>query len=243
MLLVVIACLLLWRIIETWRRPLEAYVSPGPQHREEDNLLPSVHAFSPHIGKRYAESIADKDLFSPDRRRAVKDPPPVATVPPPSHLKLVGVMLASGKAEAFFSDATQGGKVVRIRTGEAVGSYKLVKVTPLQATLTMGPDGDEVTLPLLVLDSQTAGQASRVLSAVMPTTPDRVVQQQEDQSTQSRSGRVRATAAAETTPTDEPRAIRQNIQQLQQRLRQMRKQAASENSNGEEGDTSDDEEG
>lgn len=227
-LLLLVVFLLLWRIVEAWRRPLEDYrtvTRPGPT---EEKPLPPAKVNSPQIGQRFANIIADKDLFVPSRSRAQTEAAPVATIPPPSHLKLVGVLLANGKEEAFFSDATQGGKVVRLRKGESLGSYKLVSLTPLQATLTMGQEeGEEVSLPLLVLDSSTAGQAQRFLPQV--------------RGNQGRLGQAARQAVERSgplgganAPQSESQAIRQNIQQLQRRLRQIRRQAANEGETAEE---------
>lgn len=187
------------------------------------------------MGKRYAEVITDKDLFTPSRSRALKESAPVVTVPPPSHLRLVGILRTVDREEAFFADSTQGGKVVRVRKGESIGSYRVVSVNPLQATLTMGQDGDEVSLPLLVLDSGTAGQAQRLLPAAMRANQGRPGQPPVRPGMSA--GRPGMTpSATDTPPPTETHAIRQNIQQLQQRLRQLRKQASRDN-NDEEEDT------
>lgn len=230
-----------WRIAETWWRPLEEQRPPGQPSAEEETPLPISHSLSPQVGKRYADAIADKDLFVPSRTRALVEGKAVVAVPPPSHLKLVGVLLARGKEEAFFADSSQGGKVVRARTGETLGSYKLVGLSSSQATLTMGQDGDEVSMPLLVLDSNTAVQAQRLMPAQMRQGAGRLAQQlRQGVQPQPGAGRPGVTPpGAESQPPAEARAIRQNIQQLQQRLRQIRKQAAG----NEADDNSDDENG
>jgi hypothetical protein len=241
-LLFLVVFLLVWRIAEAWRRPLEERRTAAQQGPIEEKPLPPSKATSPQIGKRFAGVIADKDLFVPSRSRAQEEvKSPVATVPPPSHLKLVGVVLSRGKEEAFFADSTQGGKVVRIGKGESLGSYKLVSVAPLQVTLTMGQeDGEAVSLPLLVLDSSTAGQAQRFLP-----------QLRGDQGRSSRAVRQAMgqpdDIAGASVPQTESHAIRQNIQQLQRRLRQIRRQAArdtgeEENAGEEEEDAGDEEE-
>lgn len=235
-LLFLVAVLLIWRVAETWRRPLEEYRTAARQGPTEEKPLPSSQVISPQTGKRFARIIADKDLFVPSRSRAQEEvKAPVVTVPPPSHLKLVGVVLTHGKEEAFFADATQGGKVVRLRTGESIGSYKLVSVAPLQATLTMGQEeGEEVSLPLLVLDSSTAGQAQQFLSQLRGDRSSLAVRQ---------AARRFDGGAGENAPQTESHAIRQNIQQLQRRLRQIRRQAAREEGNEEETDTGEEEMG
>jgi hypothetical protein len=230
-LLFLVVVFLIWRIAEAWRRPLEEYRTAARQGPAEEKPLPPSKVTSPQIGKRFAAIIADKDLFVPSRSRAQEEvAPPVATIPPPSHLKLVGVVLTHGKEEAFFADATQGGKVVRLRKGESLGSYKLVSLAPLQATLTMGQEeGEEVSLPLLVLDSSTAGQAQRFLPQL------RGNQGRAAQAVRQAAGRPGVVADA-NAPQGESHAIRQNIQQLQRRLRQIRRQATRDSGNEENGD-------
>src|SRR5262249_24678936 len=192
---------------------------PSSPTRRSSDLAPQLQ-----VGKQYANTIADKDLFVPSRGRA--QPPeakPAAAVPPPSHLKLVGVVLSRGKEEALFADSSQGGKVVRVRKGEALGSYKLIGLAPLQATLTIGPDGQEVSLPLLGIDSGTAGQAQRLMPPPQvkrnPPRPGQVVGRQVPP--QPPPGRAAVPPPQVSPQHQETRAIRQNIQQLQQRLRQI----------------------
>jgi hypothetical protein len=220
--------LLIWRIVETWRRPLEMQRPTTQQNPAEEKLLPVSQALSPQVGKHYAEIIADKDLFASSRSRAVKNVAPVVSVPPPSHLKLVGVVLTHARTEALFADATQGGKVVRVGEGEALGAYKLVSVTPSQVTLTTSQNGNEVSLPLLVADSAGAVQAQRLMPAVLRTSQGRPAQQQ-----------TAALPAANGVQPNESQAVRQNIQQLQQRLRQLRKQQAQDDTTDDSSDEED----
>jgi hypothetical protein len=139
------------------------------------------------------------------------------------------VVLTRGRAEALFADTTQGGKVVRIDKGETLGAYKLVDVTPFQATLTTDQNRNEVSVPLLVLDSATAAQAQRLLPAIVRTNQGRPPQPL-----------ASASPAAGGRQPQEAHAIRQNIQQLQQRLRQLRKQQATDDSTEESSDDSGD---
>lgn len=211
-LLFFLAIVLLWRVVDTWSRPSPLSAAPSSP-RPEERIVPRFPPPpTPAVGKQLAQIVAEKDLFSPSRSRAVVDPQPIATaVPPPAHLKLVGVLLFPGQEEAFFSDSSQGGKVIRLRKGETLGAYRLVHILPLQATLALGQDGEEVNLPLVVVDSNTAAQAPRLVPPVSRTPPQAARQAQ---------------AATAASLTDETQAIRQNIQQLQRRLRQIRRQAA-----------------
>ena len=225
-LLLIVAGVLIWQAVATWSRPFPATDSSAQDGVEKDKPLPPAQGSAEEAGKQFAEVISDKDLFAPSRSRVVKDSTPVAAVAPPSHLKLVGIVLSPDREEAFFADSTQGGKVVRVRKGDTFGSYRLAQVTPSQATLALGDDGEEVSLPLLVLDSGTAAKGPHLMPAV----------QQQGRPGQARPGaqpaRGGGPAAAAVPPAqNEAQAIRQNIQQLQQRLRQIRRQAAREGAN------------
>jgi hypothetical protein len=225
-LLFAVVTLFLWQVVEIWRRPAPALSSAdavGSRDQQEEKALPAPSRPALDSGKQLARVIADKDLFSPNRRRAVtEESAPAVSVPPPSHLKLVGVIVASDRQEAFFLDSSQGGKVVRVPLGASIGSYKVVRVSPLQAALTFGPDGAEVNLSLAVVDSGTAAKAPMLIPPVAQPGVAAV-----------RAGQARAVptpppGVGENPPAmqEETQAIRQNIQQLQQRLRQIRRQAA-----------------
>lgn len=209
-LLFFLAVVLLWRVVDTWSRPSPLSGAPSAP-RPEERMVPRFPLPpTPAMGTQLAQIVAEKDLFSPSRSRVVVDSQPTATaVPPPAHLRLVGVLLFPGQEEAFFSDSSQGGKVIRLRKGETLGAYRLVHVMPLHATLALGQEGEEITLPLVVVDSNTAAQAPRLIPPVSPALPP-----------------AARHAQAAASVGDETQAIRQNIQQLQRRLRQIRRQAA-----------------
>jgi hypothetical protein len=248
MMLFIVASILLWQTIGTWRRSLDGQRPVAQQNPSEEKPFPFALSPQLQVGKQYANTIADKDLFVPSRGRTQVEAKPAATVPPPSHLKLVGVVLNRGKEEALFADSSQGGKVVRVRKGEVLGSYKLVGLAPLQATLTIGQDGEEVSLPLLVIDSGTAGQAQRLMPPQVKGNAGRPAQVAGRQAPPPPPppGRAAVPPPPASPQHQETRAIRQNIQQLQQRLRQIRRQAArgegaEEENNGDEGGGDDEE--
>lgn len=243
LLLLFMAGVLAWQTLLAWRRPLPVMEAAAQSGREKDDPLPSAQVLTPEMGKQFAEAIADKDLFSPSRSRAPKEEgAPVVAVPPPSHLKLVGVVLSADREEAFFADASQGGKVVRVRKGESVGSYYLAHVTPVKAVLTLGKDGAEVNLDLLVVDSGTAARGPHLIPAVVqPAAVGMRLGQVPPAGMPARGGGPGVPPVP--SPQNETQAIRQNIQQLQQRLRQIRRQAAREATrNPEEGEGEEEEE-
>jgi hypothetical protein len=222
-----VVVLFLWQVVEIWRRPVPALSSADAtvsRDQPEEKALSAPSRPALDAGKQLAGVIADKDLFSPNRRRAAtEESAPVASVPPPSHLKLVGVIVASDRQEAFFLDSSQGGKVVRVPLGASIGSYKVVRVSPLQAALTFGPDGAEVNLSLAVVDSSTAAKAPMLIP---PVAQPGVAAVRRPGQARAVPGPSPAEGANPSAMQEETQAIRQNIQQLQQRLRQIRRQAA-----------------
>jgi type II secretory pathway component PulC len=169
--------------------------------------------------------IAMKNLFDPNRGRVdaptVKEEGP-KEVPPPSHLKLVGVVVSHDRTEAMFTDASQGGKAVRVKEGDTLGAYQLTRVTPTAVKLALGAGGGEVTLSLALLSSSQAGAAPQMVPVAPQPKPQR-----------RPPARAPAQPAAPNpdengAPQEEAQALRENIQQMQQRLRQIRRQAAVE---------------
>jgi len=228
-LLLVGVIALFWQIIATWLRPLPELLAASPGNADGGPVAQLSPSRAPGDGKQLAEAIADKDLFSPSRSRAtepVETATPVTT-PPPSHLQLVGVFLSPNREEAFLRDSSQGGKVVRVRKGESLGAYRLNEVSPLRVTLAVGQDGEEVILPLVLLDSGAAGKAPRLIPAA-----------------QRAGGGQARQAAGMPAPTPpgipDESGVRQDILRLQQRLRQIRQKAARERTESE--DTGDNEE-
>jgi hypothetical protein len=231
-LLVLVILLVGGKIIAAWRRPApavsgdaEAPPSPAP----DGGGVPA--SLTPEASNALVMTIAQNDLFSPDRGAAPPPPPEKApeTVPPPSHLKLVGVVLTRSRAEAFLSDSSQGNKVVRVKQGDSIGQYQLLQVGKSEVKLSLGAGGGVAPLRLNILDSATSQQAPRLIPNVAPP--------------QVGSGRPgpgagrfavppnadpNQEAAAPAPAPEEAQALRENIQRMQQRLRRIRRRAARE---------------
>ena len=213
----VAALCLVWQIATTWNRtPPIAHSAPG-RSGEEDGALISLPARPAQVGADLAKQIADKPLFDPERQRPEVVFQSTEPVPPPSHLTLVGVFLAPGRAEAFLADSSQANKVTRVQKGEQIDRYRLAKITSTQVTLSLGPDAGEVDLSLRLLDSQGAKKAPRILP-----------EKSRVRSRAGQTGRKRASREPKESAPDDTVKIRQQIQQMQRRLRKIRRQAAGE---------------
>jgi len=220
-----VALLLLWQISMTWRRPLPLQLpQPAPAQRQGPQPRPPTRATPDSLAPQ-VQLIAAKNLFDSNRGRVEVTAPTEAPseVPPPSHLKLVGVVVSRSRTEAMFTDATQGGKAVRVQQGDTLGAYQLVSVTPTAVKLGLGAGGGEVTLALAILESAQAVQASQLspddAQAVPALGRSRGVPEEGSQEpTPNLDG--------ENAPQEEAQALRENIQQMQQRLRQIRRRAA-----------------
>lgn len=249
------ACGLVWKVWLTWSHTWPPIATNTPSSLNA--YVPMVSRAGPGTGKKLSRLITQKNLFSPDRRTAKEEAPKQKEkppVPPPKHLKLVGVVLTGGRKEAFFTDASRGGKVVRVMAGGVFESYQVTRLTHSEAVLTLGKGGEEVSLRINVQKSIDAAKAPRII-------PARPKSQKQAKPTEERAegggpegkapptsgsllggssapaavlGAGTAEAAATTVSSasgdgqDEALSLRQNIRQLQRRLRDIRRQRARE---------------
>src|SRR5262245_44685599 len=132
-------------------------------------------------------------------------------------------MLSRGRTEAMFTDATQGGKALRVKQGDTLGSYQLVSVAPTEVKLGLGAGGGEVTLPLAILESAQAAQAPQLSPGDQQAAM--ALGHRGDPSREGYQEPV-PNPEGENASQEEAQALRENIQQMQQRLRQIRRRAA-----------------
>ena len=98
LVLLLLAGTLGWQVVATWTTALPEVnpppVLPGQLNGGKETPLrfPSLDEVQ-HL----AVVIADKNLFSPDRRRPEEEAVASVSIPPPDHLKLVGVILLPGE--------------------------------------------------------------------------------------------------------------------------------------------------
>ena len=158
------ACGLVWQVWLTWSHSRPPIVTNPPSSL--DAPIQTISQAGPRAGNKLSQLIIAKNLFSPDRRTAKEEAPKKeekSPVPPPRHLKLVGVFLADGRKEAFFTDSSKGGKVVRVADGGTLESYHVTRLTHSEAVLTLGKGGEEVSLRMNVQKSIDAAKAPRII--------------------------------------------------------------------------------
>ena len=217
------------KIVSTWRRPLPTL--SGKVAPEPVPVVGEPHpSLTPEAKDAFVTTIAQNDLFSPERGETPA--PPVVDdgpkkIDPPSHLKLVGVVLTRSRAEAFLSDTSQGNKVVRVKQGDSIGQYQLLQVAAAEVKLSLG-GGEVALLQLHLLDSATSQQAPHLMpNAVQPRVgfgrpgppPGRAI---------SPVGADPNQPEPPAQAPEEAQALRDNIQRMQQRLRRIRRRAARE---------------
>ena len=159
-------CGLVWQVWLTWSHSRPPIVTNAPSSL--NTHMPTISQAGPGTGKKLSRTITAKNLFSPDRRTPKEEAPKQEEkppVPPPKHLKLVGVFLTDGRQEAFFTDASKGGKVVRVAAGGTLESYQVTRLTHSEAVLTLGEGGEEVSLQINVQKSIDAAKAPRIIPA------------------------------------------------------------------------------
>lgn len=246
MVLLLGVCGLGWQVFVAWSgvRPPVAAEAPA----DLNTAIPALPRAEPRTGRRLAGVITAKNLFAPGRRPARKIPPPnpdeqKIVVPPPDHLKLVGVFMADGRLEALFADASKGGKVTRVRSGDSFDAYQLTRLTHSDATLALGAGGEEVRLSLNIQKSSEAAKAPRTKQPQRQAVAK--AQDAEGKAETAASPLVLGSGGAQTAATqtaekvetqaetqdggkDEATTIRQNIRQLQRQLREIRRRRARE---------------
>ncbi len=231
LVLLLLAAALGWQVVATWTT-VSLEVTPAPPlpsqpDRGEEALL----RFPLDKSKGMATVIAGKNLFDPTRQQHDEEEGVVeVAIPPPDHLKLVGVLQLSGEEQAFFTDAQRGGKVVRVRVGEEIGQYRLTQAEHGSVTLAFS-DGEEVSLSLAVQRGEAAAKAPRmrlprkqaVPAKKRPLSPPLPVP-------------AESSPSAQRFATEEERALRRQIRQLHKRLREVRQQRKSTSAEEKDGD-------
>lgn len=160
------------RIVDVWRTPL-------PEAGEIPDL-PAVSDLPPprppaRIAPTVAEEIVANDLFDDERGKGYEEvglegglgeeegPP----VPPPSSVKLMGVMFVDEEPVGFLLDTNLKPEQQSVRKGEMFGEYQVGDISAT-GLLLLGSGGQQFQIPLRV---GAAGAAAAPAAAGARTPP------------------------------------------------------------------------
>jgi hypothetical protein len=132
--------------------------------------------------------LLERNIFDPQRRPAERGAPvrqATVTTPTTERIALVGVLIDSGQATAFFDGTTSGGKVA-IRVGGEIAGARLTQVStdrvrlekkgrtmdlPMAGQLSRGEKGDwEIAKEVIPLSGGGSGPGGSPLAADGKTT-------------------------------------------------------------------------
>lgn len=231
---------LAWQVFVAWSHTTSLLgVDSVP---DSDPTLPSFSRAGPETGQELVQVITDKNLFAPSRRPPSTRPAaqqPAPAVPPPDHLKLVGVFSVGERREALFADTSKGGKVTRVGSGDRLDSYRLARLTHTEATLALGAEGREFSLPLHIHKSADAARAPRLIPARPQSMPEASTAPPPGAPPSGMAVPIPGEpppgqpppppqTAAAPSGQDDIVTIRRNIRRMQRRLREIRRARARE---------------
>jgi hypothetical protein len=141
-----------WRIVAVWTTPL-------PEAGEIPEL-PAVTALpppkpAPKPSEAITVAVVEHDLFDEERGQGVDpndvtvDGPPDVPVPPPSTVKLTGVMVLGGEPVGFLLDPSIKPEQQAVRKGDMFGEYQVGDITPM-GLLLLGTQSQQFQIPLKV---------------------------------------------------------------------------------------------
>jgi hypothetical protein len=149
-----------WRIVDVWTTPLPV--------AGEIPDLPAVASIPPpkpmpKVSEAVTQAVVEHDLF--DEARGQNDPDIIvegdalvqAPVPPPSTVKLTGVMMLDGEPVAFLLDTNLKPEQQAVRKGDMFGEYQVGDITPM-GLLLHGTQQQQFQIPLKV-EANSAGAA------------------------------------------------------------------------------------
>jgi hypothetical protein len=149
-----------WRIVDVWTTPLPV--------AGEIPDLPAVASIPPpkpmpKVSDAVTQAVVDHDLFDEERGQGMDETDiPVdglvqAPVPPPSTVKLTGVMMLDGEPVGFLLDTNLKPEQQAVRKGDMFGEYQVGDITPM-GLLLHGTQQQQFQIPLKV-EANSAGAA------------------------------------------------------------------------------------
>jgi hypothetical protein len=160
-----------WRIVSVWTTPLPE-VGEIPELPAVTALPPAKPA--PKPSEAITVAVVEHDLFDEQRGQGVDpndvtvDGPPDVPVPPPSTVKLTGVMVLGGEPVGFLLDTNLKPEQQAVRKGDMFGEYQVGDITPM-GLLLLGTQSQQFQIPLKV--EAAAGGAAMAPGAPGATPP------------------------------------------------------------------------
>jgi len=200
-MLAVLACALLWRIVEVLRIAPPSFVEPA-QVASGEALPPPPRSTSPRGAA--VDEVVEGNLFESERGQtdagvagaAGSDEP----LPPPTNVVLNGIFVMEGHPMAIVSDSTAGNKQLTLRVGDSVGDYQVGEITDHRVML-LGRGGQQFSLDL---DIKKGPQAAAPVAQARPQPAAQAARTQAatGQTAAQRAAAARAAAAArDSSPT------------------------------------------
>ena len=147
-MLAVLACALLWRIVEVLSVAPPEFTDPQ-QVAVGESLAPPPRNQSPRGPAM--DAIVQGNLFESERGQGQSSASAGGAdgepLPPPTNVVLNGIFVMEGRPMAIVSDSTAGNKQLTLRVGDNVGDYQVGDITERRVTL-LGRGGQQFSLDL-----------------------------------------------------------------------------------------------
>ena len=148
-MLAVLACALLWRIVQV--------LSVAPPEFTDPQQVAMTEALSPPPRNQSPrgpamDAIVQGNLFESERGQGQSGASGAGgaegePLPPPTNVVLNGIFVMEGRPMAIVSDSTAGNKQLTLRVGDNVGDYQVGDITERRVTL-LGRGGQQFSLDL-----------------------------------------------------------------------------------------------
>ncbi len=158
------------KAVGVWTTPLPE-AGEIPELPAETALPPPKPA--PKASPAVTQAIIEHDLFDEQRGQGqddiVVEGLPETPVPPPSTVKLMGVMVLGGDPVGILLDTNVNPEQQSVRKGDMFGEYQVGDITP-SGLLLIGSGGQQFQIPLRV-EAASAGAAPVAVAPPPPRTP------------------------------------------------------------------------
>ena len=170
-MLAVLACALLWRIVQVLSVAPPEFTDPA-QLAAGEALAPPPRSQSPRGPAM--DAILEGNLFESERGKGESGASAAAgdgePLPPPTNVVLNGIFAMEGRPMAIVSDSTAGNKQLTLRVGDNVGDYQVGDITERRVTL-LGRGGQQFSLDLDIKKGPQGGAPVAAPARAAPPQP------------------------------------------------------------------------